>query len=204
MDRKLVGWARAVKARMAKTRNAGLDAGTRGVPVLWLVTDAARLPDPRAAVMRLPKGIAGVVLRHDDDPDREALARDLAGVCRARRLALAIAGDWRLAAALHAGLHLRAGRRPPAAPRRMRAWTSSAHGVADLLRARRAGVALPLLSPVFSTRSHPGAAALGVARWALMAGRAGGAGALGGVSGVNIRRLPPRRCRGAGAIGSLT
>jgi thiamine-phosphate pyrophosphorylase len=194
MDARLVAWARAVKAR----RRA---AGLVDLPVLWLLTDAGRLPDPRGTVARLPPGLAGVVLRHESAPDRRQLAADLARLCRARRLRLAVAGDWRLAAAVGAGLHLRAGHRPAAAPCRMRAWTSSAHGVAELVRARRAGAVLALLSPVFPTRSHPGATPLGPVRWGLMARR--GAGALGGVTGGNIRRLAPRLCHAAGAIDAL-
>ena len=65
-----------------------------------------------AAVAGLPRGRAGVVLRHDHDPARAALGRDLARICRARRLALVVAGDGRLAAALKAGVHLRGGRWP--------------------------------------------------------------------------------------------
>ena len=71
--------------------------------MLWLFTDMVRLPDPFAAVSRLPRG-AGVVLRDDRDADR------LARLCRARGLALVVAGDARLAARLGAGLHLRDGR----------------------------------------------------------------------------------------------
>src|SRR5579871_5622748 len=102
MDRRLLAWALATHHR-----------GTR-LPRLWLFTDARRLPDPRAAVARLPRGLAGVVLRHDGEPDRSALGRDLARICRARRLSLVVAGDSRLAATLHAGVHLRAGRWPSA------------------------------------------------------------------------------------------
>jgi thiamine-phosphate pyrophosphorylase len=195
MDARLVAWARAVKARR-RARNGS-------VPVLWLFTDARRVADPLAAVARLPVGLAGVVLRHDGDPSRPRFARDLARVCRARRLALAVAGDWRLAAAVGAGLHLRGGRPPPGAPRWLRRWTSSAHGVAEVLRARRAGAAIVLLSPAFPTDSHPGSPALGPLRWGIAARRGGGAGALGGVSGATIRRLPAW-CRAAGAIGALS
>jgi thiamine-phosphate pyrophosphorylase len=122
-------------------------------------------------------------------------------VCRRRRLALSVAGDWRLAVALHAGLHLRGGRRPA---RGCRVLTSSAHGVADLRRARRAGAAVAFLSPVFATASHPEAPSLGPLRWALMARRAGmKVAALGGIDGASVRRLPPGRCAGAGAIAAL-
>ncbi len=156
MDPRLIAWARAAAGR----RGPG-----RRLPRLWLFTDARRLPDPRPAVARLPIGLGGVVLRHDGEPGRLALGRDLARICRARRLTLVVAGDARLAAALGAGLHLRGGRWPgPVRPRRGLV-SSSAHGSAELHRARRAGADLVFLSPVFATASHsrrprPGRAAL--------------------------------------------
>ena len=144
----------------------GAAAGSDRLPVLWLFTDAARQPDPLASVRRLPRGLAGVVLRDDGLAGRAELGRSIAAVCRARRLALAVAGDWRLAAALHAGLHLRAGRRPPCARRQLLALTSSVHGAADLIRASRAGAAagvplarLPHREPLRRARAR--AAALG-------------------------------------------
>jgi thiamine-phosphate pyrophosphorylase len=195
MDARLIGWARAAATR----RGAG-----RRLPVLWLFTDARRLPDPRAAAARLPRGLAGVVLRHDGEPGREALGRDLARICRARRLALVVAGDARLAASLGAGMHLRSGRWPGVARPRRRLITSSAHGEADLLRARRAGAALAFLSPAFATASHPDALTLGAIRWARLAGSAGlPVAALGGVDGASVRYLPTRLCRAVGAIGAL-
>src|SRR5690349_3294328 len=127
MDRRLLAWARAGHRRGST------------VPPLWLFTDSLRLPDPRPAVARLPRGLAGVVFRHDEHPDRAALGRDLARICRARRLALVVSGDARLAAALHAGVHLRGGRWPGHQRLRRSLITSSAHGVADLRRAYRAG-----------------------------------------------------------------
>src|SRR6185437_11143044 len=123
LDAGLLACARAAAARGGP--------GCR-IPTLWLFTDARRLPDPRPAVARLPRGLAGVVLRHDGEPGRAALGRDLARVCRTRRLALVVAGDLRLAASLGAGVHLRAGRWP-GIPRRHRGLiTSSAHCLLDL------------------------------------------------------------------------
>jgi thiamine-phosphate pyrophosphorylase len=195
MDARLVAWARAVKSR--QRRNGHLAAR----PVLWLFTDARRMADPLAAAAALPRGLCGVVLRHDTHPDRAGLGRQLARVCRNRRLALSVAGDWRLAAALGAGLHLRGGRRPATAPRALSATTASAHGVAEGRRGRRAG-AVTFLSPAFATASHPAAAGLGPCRWGLIARRCGGAvAALGGIDGRSVRRLPG--CAGAGAIGAL-
>ena len=200
MDAKLLAWARA---------EAGRRNRPRGLPSLWLFTDARRLADPRPVVARLPKGLAGVVLRHDLDPARAALGRDLARICRARRLCLVVAGDSRLAAALGAGMHLRGGRWPAGAPvlphRRLQALvTSSAHNPAELLRAARAGADLAFLSPAFATGSHPGAAVLGPLRWGRFShGARLPVAALGGVGGATVRRLPRGLCRAAGAIEAL-
>ena len=184
-------------ARSARVRFGG------AIPPLWLFTDSRRLPNPRAAVACLPKGIAGVVLRHDDDPRRAILGRDLARICRARRLVLVVAGDVRLAAALRAGVHLRGGRWPSPV-RRKGLHTSSAHGAVDLRRARLAGAAVAFLSPLFPTASHPGAPALGATRWTNLARAARmPVAALGGMTGRTVRHLPPRLCRGVGAIGAL-
>ena len=151
MDAKLRAWGEAVASRRGR------------FPPLWLFTDSKRLPDPRGAVARLPRGLAGIVFRHDDHPERAAVGRDIARICRARRLVLVVAGDVRLAAALHAGVHLRGGRWP--GPLRCKGFvTSSAHDFTDLRRAARAGARLAFLAPVFATASHPGAASLGPVR----------------------------------------
>ncbi len=191
MDLKLLAWG---FARAAKSR---------GIPPLWLFTDTKRLPDPRAAVARLPKGRAGVVFRHDGHPDRESLGQEVARICRARRLVLVVAGDTRLAARLGAGVHLRGGRWP--GPIRVKGFvTSSAHAAADLRRAARSGADLAFLSPAFATASHPGEPCLGLARWSALARCAAiPVAALGGIDGGSVRRLPRRLCRGAGAIGAL-
>lgn len=213
MDNRLVAWARGVKARQ---RRAGGRAAH--VPVLWLFTDEARFPDPRAAVAALPRGLCGVVFRHDGVPNRAALARALARQCRGLAIPLVVAGDARLAMAAGAGVHLRGGRPDGArlctgraakgARRLTTVVTSSAHTAAELRRAWKAGADAVFLSPALPTRSHPGAPALGIVRWAALAARLprldGGPAvlALGGVDGRQARRLP-RWCGGAGAIGAL-
>jgi thiamine-phosphate pyrophosphorylase len=184
--------------------------GRRGfVPRLWLFTDDKRLPDPCGAARRLPPGRAGVVLRHDADPERAKLGRDLARICRARRLMLVVAGDVRLARDLGAGVHLRGGRWPGVV-RSHGFVTSSGHSVPELRRAARAGAQLAFLSPVFHTASHETAAGLGPLRWGQMAVRLRRAhrsmrlAALGGMDGRNVRRLPSRTCQAVGAIGALS
>jgi thiamine-phosphate pyrophosphorylase len=193
MDRKLLAW--------------GLRRNPAPLPRLWLFTDDRRLPDPRASVACLPRGRAGVILRHDRDPTRASLGHDLARICRERRLVLVVAGDVRLAAALTAGVHLRNGHRT--GPIRTRGiTTSSAHSLPDLLRARRAQADLVFLSPAFATTSHAGAPALGPLRWSAIARRctsySPAIAALGGLDGGTIMRLPSRLCHAVGAIGALS
>jgi thiamine-phosphate pyrophosphorylase len=192
MDLKLLAW--------------GLRGKRSDLPRLWLFTDRLRLPDPRASIAGLPAGRAGVVFRHDDDPARSALGRDVSRICRARRLLFVVAGNLRLAAALRAGVHLRGGRWPgPVRPPGM--VTSSAHSVQDVVRARRAGARLVFLSPAFPTASHVGAPGLGPLRWGMMARYRGvntSVAALGGVYGQNVTRLPPGFCQAIGAIGALS
>ncbi len=166
--------------------------------MLWLFTDATRLADPLPAIARLPAGLCGVVFRHDGVANRAELGRQVARLCRARRIKLTVSGDGRLAAALHAGRHLRGGRGPKNRSRLL--WTASVHGQPEMVRAIGCG-ALPVLSPVYPTASHPGARGLGAWRWARLAGKHGVL-ALGGVTGANVGRLG-RGCRGVGAIGAL-
>ena len=173
--------------------------GRDGLPRLWLVSDARRLPDPREAALGLPRGAA--VLARDLAPE---LLPALARLCRARGLVLMLAGDGRTALRLRAGLHL-PDRRPATGllpyllarrrdPRRWR-LSQAAHGRSGLARARRIGADGVLLSPAFPTANHPGAPALGPLRWAALARRAScGAVALGGVDSRRARRLPGWAC----------
>ncbi len=206
----------AEQRRLLKLHDPLFGAGRKGVhrlPPLILVTDEARLPDPVAAVGRLPPGSA-VILRHYDAPDRPALARRLAALCRRRGVRLLIAGDWRLAAAVGAGgVHL-----PEAATRRgPMAWggrfaprrpgflvTAAAHSPAALWQAARAGADAALLSPVFPTASHPGAPGVGVLRFAIWCRHAPIAVyALGGIDRRAARRLKGAGAAGFAAIGAL-
>lgn len=174
-------------------------------PARLLLSDAARLPDPRAAARRLPPG-AGVLARDMTMGVLLALAR----LCRARRLVLLVAGEGRVALRLRAGLHL-PDRRPARhllpflrARRAGAGWARlsvAAHGRAGLARGRRLGADFLLLSPVFPTASHPGGATLGPLRFAALAARAGRPVlALGGMTPRNARRV---RSAGFAAIGGL-
>lgn len=175
------------------------------LPRLYLLSDPARLPDPRAAAARLPAGAA--VLARGLPP---GVLAGLAALARRRRLRLLVAGEGRLALRHGAGLHLpdrraSTGLLPFLLARRQRPLllTVAAHGRAGLARARRLGADAVLLSPVFPTASHPGAPALGPLRWAVLAQAAGRpVVALGGVGAANAGRLP-RWTAGFAAISGL-
>ena len=168
--------------------------------MLWLFTDPARMDNVVAAVARLPPGLCGVVFRHDGVAGRAALARGVWRICRERRLAMVMAGAAEGFSG--PGRHLRGGRGVQQAT--IGRWrTASAHGVAEMVRARRNGAGLIFISPAFATRSHLGNEGLGPVRWARLAQRARpGVLALGGIDGATVRRLP-RWVAGVGAIGSL-
>ena len=193
MDAGLLRWGRAVKQRRRSK-----------LPVLWLFTDAQRLPDPLPAIAALPKGLCGVVFRHDRVAGRKALATKVSVLCRARKIPLVIAGDARLAAAIGAGLHLRGGRWPgPIRTRHL--TTASVHDPAELRRAEHAGAGIIFLSPAFPTPSHPNQPGFGAVRWTNISksARTAEVYALGGITGKNVSLLT-HSCAGVGAITGLS
>lgn len=79
--------------------------------------------------------------------------------------------------------------------------TASAHSRRDAIAAFGAGADLVFLSPVFQTRSHPGAAPLGPVRFGLAArGLPGPVIALGGMTAARARRLAPLGAAGYAGI----
>lgn len=191
-------------ANVARRRKPG------NVPAVILVTDEHRLADPAPLLERLPPG-SGVWLRHYDAPEREALARRLAVIARRRRLVLVVAGsDWRLAARIGAaGVHLPEHLARLANLAGLRLWLGkkrllsvAAHSRIGLGRAVGLGADCALLSPVFATASHPGAATIGATRFALWArGTRLPVIALGGVNAASVRSL--RFAAGFAAIGGF-
>lgn len=130
-----------------------------------------------AALARLPRG-AGVVFRHHATPaaERRRLFAAVARVCRARRLVLVTAGSRRL------------GRGPTHGRHGSLTWP--AHDRREAVAAVRAGARAVFVSPVFATRSHPGAAPLGPLRAAAVArGLPVTRIALGGMDAHRFRRL---------------
>ena len=156
----------------------------RTLPLLWLMTDERigdRLWD---AIARLPRG-SGIVLRHHATPagERMVLKRRIARLARRHGLLLVDEAS------------------PKTAPIRI----GRAHSVREGLAARRAGAELVFVSPVYATRTHPGAPFLGPLRAATIARAVGlPAIALGGMNARRYRRLAGLGFVGWAAIDALT
>lgn len=184
----------------------------RSLPTAWLMTDE-RLTDPRQALKALPVGGA-VILRAKTAKEQRALMADLAPLARQRRIAVLVAGDWRLAAEFRlTGVHLpeataRHGLLAPVllwakrngSPSRL--LTTACHDRRALARARALGASAATLSPLFPTRSHPGAATLGPHRAAALIRQAAPLPviALGGITTVTALHAVRIGCAGLAAI----
>jgi thiamine-phosphate pyrophosphorylase len=153
------------------------------LPSLWLMTDPRMGNALWPALARLPKG-SGIIFRHYGVAERRALFARVRRIAHARRLVLLLAGTPREARGWRAdGVH-------GTAPGHATLRTAAVHDAKELRPAIRVGADLVLLSPVFATRSHPGAPALGRVRFGLLARKSSvPVIALGGVDGRNIRAL---------------
>jgi thiamine-phosphate pyrophosphorylase len=160
-----------------------MEARQQTWPRIWLMTDermGERLWD---AVRRLPAS-AGIVLRHYSltATERANLAQRLAAFTRDRGLTFGIAGDTQLARAVGADfVH-----NPRDACGEL-LFSRSVHNLAQTEAARADGAALVFVSPVYSTRSHPGSKPLGEVEAVRLAETAGvPAIALGGMNAQNF------------------
>jgi thiamine-phosphate pyrophosphorylase len=152
----------------------------QSLPRLWLMTDERQGKSLRAAVERLPAG-SGIVFRHYRMPaaDRGRIFADVLALARRRGLTVLVAG---LPLPGGDGVHNRRGRG---------IRSMSAHNLRELKAAERAGADLVFLSPVFATRSHPGAASLGATRFNRLARMTHlPVIALGGMDAARFRSLP--------------
>ncbi len=159
-----------------------------------------------AAADRLPRGQGGIVFRHYRTPagERRALFARLTAIARRRRLLLLLGGDARQAAAWKAdGWHGRSGQQRYAG--RPMIHSAPAHDRKEIRAAHGSGADLVFLSPLFPTRSHPGARALGRVRFAALARAAAmPVIALGGVGKHHRRGLKALGASGWAAIDGLS
>lgn len=178
-------------------------------PRLWLMTDE-RVAEDRLlrGAARLPRG-AGIILRHhlSDAEERARLAALLRRIARRRGLVLLVAGGMAAARAAGAdGAHGRAALLRRASGKGSGGIRSApAHDLAELRTAVRGGADLVFVSPLFATRSHPGARPLGAVRFAAIARRSPvPVMALGGVKRRHLPLLRRLGAAGYGAIDSLS
>lgn len=134
-------------------------------PPLILLSDPERLPDPSPHFARLPAGALVVLRDHEGRLSRRELSR-LCAAAHRHRLSLGISGSQRVpyAEAVHLAewqvrkLANTGGRLADASGRFV---SAAAHSEAAIRQAARIGAHAVLISSVFATRSHPGAACLG-------------------------------------------
>jgi thiamine-phosphate pyrophosphorylase len=166
-------------------------------PRIWLMTDERLGERLWAAIDRLPSG-AGIVFRHYslEQAEREQLAMRVAQAARERGLTVAIARNADLAHGAGANLVHNPVQVPSALP-----FSQAVHSIEQAEQARTAGAALVFVSPVYATRSHPGATPLGPPRAAEIARAAGvPAIALGGMDAKRFADLEGEGFYGWAAI----
>ena len=167
---------------------------TLRLPKIWLMTDP-RLGDGLLVAVRKLPARSGVVFRHYQliADERLALFRKIQRICRQRGHVLVLAGqdDWRAD-----GVHGRARFRPT------QILTMPVHSLREIRDAQKLGADLMFLSPVFSTRSHPGARGLGRMQFSRLSRLAGSAKviALGGVTRNKAQTTPSHIAYGWAAI----
>ncbi len=151
-------------------RPAARDAGA--LPDRWLLSDV-RNDAVLETVLRSSRFRLGFVFRHyhlPPDTRRERFGR-LARICRERRHRVILADS--AATALEWGAEGIYGAPLMLTPRRCGLLrVATAHDLREIGEANRIRADAVMLSPVFPTRSHPGAATLGPARFRLLAQRA--------------------------------
>ncbi len=161
------------------------------LPNVWLISDP-RIDDRlEAALDRLPRG-SGLIVRHYEAPGRKARFRKLAASARRRGHLAVLAGTAREARRWRADGAYGSPDRLAAGPALLRLVT--VHSLRELRRANRMRADAVLLSPVFATRTHPGARPLGTLRFKLLAAHSR-------VPVIALGGMDARRARAIGARG---
>ena len=160
------------------------------LPQLWLLSDERNDAHLEDALRALPRG-SGFIYRHYHlpDPDRWQRFQALRRSAEARGH-LVILADSALTAT-EWGAHGVYGAPLALWPRRAGLiQLATAHNPREIAQAARKGADAVLLSPVYPTRSHPGATPLGPVRWRALAKLSNAPViALGGMTYEGARRL---------------
>lgn len=141
----------------------------QSLPDLWLLSDKRNNETLEAALARLPRE-SGFIYRHYHlpEPERYHRFRHLRRIARSRGHCIILADSAMTAAEWGAdGVY---GAPLALWPRRAGlVQLATAHNPREIAMASRKGADAVLLSPVFSTRSHPGAPVLGPVRFLALA-----------------------------------
>ena len=165
--------------------SAGM-AQDQSVPDIWLLSDARNDAVLEDAIRRLPPG-SGFVFRHYhlDAEGRAARFAQLLPLLRGAGHWAIVSNGFQTAEAWGAdGVY---GRLEAIAPPGFR-WIATAHNEAEIADANEYGACAVMLSPVFPTRSHPGADTLGIARFRELA-------ALSEIPVIALGGMTPERAR---------
>ena len=139
------------------------------LPAIWLISDVRNDAVLENALRRMPRG-SGFIYRHYhlSDPERWARFRALRRVAQACDH-LVILADSALTATEWGADGIYGPPRSLWPTRANLLHLATAHNLTEIGLANRLGADALLLSPVFATRSHPGASVLGAARFRLLA-----------------------------------
>ncbi|MDF1834269.1 MAG: thiamine phosphate synthase [Alteraurantiacibacter sp. bin_em_oilr2.035] len=162
----------------------------QSLPRLWLISDERNDGDLDAALAHMPAGSALVFRHYHLAPtDRFARFAALGRIARRAGHIVIIADSAQTAAEWGAdGIY---GAPLALAPRRAGLLAiATAHNMGEIAQANRAGADAVMVSPVFPTRSHPDAGALGLQRFRTLASHAQmPVVALGGMNAARAKRL---------------
>lgn len=150
-------------------RYSGGVAQFQSLPLLWLLSDARNDAVLEDRLHALPPG-SGFVFRHYHLAPQERIARFMAlrRIARARGH-LVILADSTLTAREWGADGVYGAARALYPTRSDMVTVAAAHDMAEIARANHARADAVMLSPVFATNSHPGAATLGPARFLQLA-----------------------------------
>lgn len=180
--------------------------GMAGLPATIFLTDRQRIADTAQVIRTLPRHSL-VIIRDYDVQDRADYVKEMVTLSRRYGHKVLVGGDIRLALCTRAdGVHFpeREVNKALGCKRHRPYWmvSTSAHSAKTLRRIAKGGLDFAMLSPVFPTKSHPGAKTLGMARFRGI----GKAAALplyplGGIDQCTITQLKTAVIPGVAAIG---
>jgi len=180
-------------------------------PPLFLMTDAKRLLDPSRYIALLPKG-SGIIVRHFQDAEKIKLIKKIKPLCQKHQIKLYVSDAVHMALTHQLdGVHFSEQAVKKIAGcgflRRVKPkllYSAACHSARAAQAAKRVGLDIIFISPVFPTQSHPGAASLGAWQFHRLSRttplKPYG---LGGINAKTAQRLITSKACGFAGIGSL-